>query len=170
MRRSLRTKFFLSKGKVKINQPTLTNNFIKRFSPVASSNGKTSSMGPSTLSKPPQVSTSESHQVQQVSLLKSQSSMQSGESKMEPSVPNSQSDNSTTCRPKPIKMRLELNICWFPVLCFSILIIQFITLCCFCLFNFPFRFFSVFSKAVYSFLTECLLTAQAPPTVRSVQQ
>jgi len=80
-----------------------------RFSPVASNNGKPAGIGPSTLSKQPQVTTAESQHVQQISLLKSHPPMQSGDSKNESSQSNmQQNDNATTCRPKPIKMRLVL--------------------------------------------------------------
>ena len=87
-------------------RPLFNLRFVLRFSPVASNNGKSTGIGPSTLSKQ-QVNNSEPQHVQQVSLLKNQPPATPNDSKVESAVPvsNLQNDNSTTCRPKPIKMR-----------------------------------------------------------------
>lgn len=145
-----------------------------RFSPVASNNGKSTGIGPSTLSKQ-QVNNSEPQHVQQVSLLKNQPSAPHSDSKSESTVnvSNLQNDNSTTCRPKPIKMRFvrfqQVPPVTFIFIAHVALFLIFCTfLCLFCLLIFHSVLFS--PTTVYSFLTECLPTAQAPRTVRSVRQ
>ncbi|CAB3360101.1 Hypothetical predicted protein [Cloeon dipterum] len=90
------------------NETLIENKVFPQQSPVASNNGKTPGIGPSTLSKTSQIPTSEPHQQVQVSLLKSQAPSQpvglDAKKEAVPQSPSSQNDNSTTCRPKPIKM------------------------------------------------------------------